>query len=195
MLTWCMLKHGGQASANLSLTNPHNQNVLVRRAQSRVRQTPFLLVAFSGLRKGRGRTPTLVLCSRNARPQKGLVRRPHLDQRGCLPIDGKRASLGESFGKMIVVRRAQMVTKPGHRVYYTKHGREVVVLLAGSDNCTMLPTSTCFKAAGNLRCQVKQRPSGTLRTAYRIARPDPASSVDHRFFLGCKAGHVAERDR
>ncbi len=24
-----------------------------------------------------GRTPTLVLCSRNARPPKGLVRRPH----------------------------------------------------------------------------------------------------------------------
>ena len=44
--------------------------------------------------------------------------------------------MGESFGKMIVVRRAQMVTKPGHRVYYTKHGREVVVLLAGGDKCT-----------------------------------------------------------
>ena len=25
----------------------------------------------------------LVLCSRNARPEKGLVRRPHLDQHGC----------------------------------------------------------------------------------------------------------------
>jgi hypothetical protein len=30
-----------------------------------------------------GRTPTLVLCSRNARPEKGLVRRPHVDQHGC----------------------------------------------------------------------------------------------------------------
>ena len=29
-----------------------------------------------------GRTPTLVLCSRSARPQKGLARRPHLDQHG-----------------------------------------------------------------------------------------------------------------
>jgi hypothetical protein len=27
-----------------------------------------------------GRVPTLVLCSRNARPEKGLVRRPHIDQ-------------------------------------------------------------------------------------------------------------------
>ena len=25
----------------------------------------------------------LVLCSRNARPEKGLVRRPHVDQHGC----------------------------------------------------------------------------------------------------------------
>jgi hypothetical protein len=25
----------------------------------------------------------LVLCSRNARPEKGLVRRPHLDQHEC----------------------------------------------------------------------------------------------------------------
>ena len=32
-----------------------------------------------------GRTPTLALCSRNARPQKSLVRRPHVDQHGCLP--------------------------------------------------------------------------------------------------------------
>ena len=32
---------------------------------------------------GMGRTPTLVLCSRNARPEKGLVRRPHVDQYGC----------------------------------------------------------------------------------------------------------------
>ena len=30
-----------------------------------------------------GRAPTLVLCSRNARPEKDLVRRPHIDQRGC----------------------------------------------------------------------------------------------------------------
>jgi len=30
-----------------------------------------------------GRTPTLVLRSRSARPQKGLARRPRLDQHGC----------------------------------------------------------------------------------------------------------------
>ena len=32
---------------------------------------------------GNGVTPTLVLCSRNARPQKGLVRRAQWDQHGC----------------------------------------------------------------------------------------------------------------
>jgi hypothetical protein len=35
--------------------------------------------------EGDGRTPTLVLCSRNARPQKGLIRRPHVDHHGCPP--------------------------------------------------------------------------------------------------------------
>ena len=40
-----------------------------------------------------GRTPTLVLCSRNARPKKGLVRRAHLDQHGCPSRNAKRASL------------------------------------------------------------------------------------------------------
>jgi hypothetical protein len=44
--------------------------------------------------KGSGRAPTLVLCSRNARPEKGLVRRPHLDQRGCPSMRGKSSELG-----------------------------------------------------------------------------------------------------
>ena len=39
----------------------------------------------SCLKEKMGRAPTLVLCSRNARPEKGLVRRPHLDQQGALP--------------------------------------------------------------------------------------------------------------
>ncbi len=30
-----------------------------------------------------GRTPTLVLCSRNAHDKNVLVRRPHIDQHGC----------------------------------------------------------------------------------------------------------------
>ena len=38
---------------------------------------------------GMGRASTLVLCSRNARPAKGLVRRPHLDQHGRPSKDGK----------------------------------------------------------------------------------------------------------
>ncbi len=41
-----------------------------------------------------GRAPTLVLCSRNARPEKGLVRRPHVDQHGCPPREGKTSKLG-----------------------------------------------------------------------------------------------------
>ncbi len=32
--------------------------------------------------KRMGRTPMLVLCSRNVCPEKGLVRRPHVDQHG-----------------------------------------------------------------------------------------------------------------
>jgi hypothetical protein len=35
----------------------------------------------------------LVLCSRNARPPKGLVRRPNVDQHGCPSKKEKRASL------------------------------------------------------------------------------------------------------
>ncbi len=48
--------------------------------------------------------PTLVLCSRNARPEKGLVRRPHLDQHGC---PSKRGSTSELGRNMYIVRCAQ----------------------------------------------------------------------------------------
>jgi hypothetical protein len=44
--------------------------------------------------KRMGMAPTLVLCSRNARPQKGLVRRPHLDQHGYPPQGEKASKLG-----------------------------------------------------------------------------------------------------
>ena len=44
-----------------------------------------------------GRAPTLVLCSRNARPKKGLVRRPHVDQHGCPSHGEKLASLEGSI--------------------------------------------------------------------------------------------------
>jgi hypothetical protein len=43
--------------------------------------------------KRNGMTPTLVLCSGNARPEKGLVRRPHLDQHECPSKRGKQTSL------------------------------------------------------------------------------------------------------
>jgi hypothetical protein len=58
----------------------------------------------------------LVLCSRNARPLKGLVRRPHVDQHGCPSKRAKRASLeGVSIkdgGRSLCAG----VTKPGRRV-------------------------------------------------------------------------------
>ena len=41
-----------------------------------------------------GRTPTVVLCSRNTRPEKGLVRRPHVDQHGYLSKRGTANNLG-----------------------------------------------------------------------------------------------------
>jgi hypothetical protein len=47
--------------------------------------------------KGDGRIPTLVLCSRNARLEKGLVRRPHVDQHGYPSRNEKRASLEGSL--------------------------------------------------------------------------------------------------
>ena len=36
----------------------------------------------------------LVLCSRNARPEKGLVRRPHIDQHACPSKRRKASELG-----------------------------------------------------------------------------------------------------
>jgi len=36
----------------------------------------------------------LVLCSRNAHPEKGLVRRAHLDQHGCPSKRGEASKLG-----------------------------------------------------------------------------------------------------
>jgi hypothetical protein len=36
----------------------------------------------------------LVLCSRNARPEKGLVRRPHVAQLGCPSKKGNTSELG-----------------------------------------------------------------------------------------------------
>ena len=58
----------------------------------------------------KGRIPALVLCSRSARPEKGLVRRPHVDQHGCPSKSGNASELGgikmadgpsikEKFGK------------------------------------------------------------------------------------------------
>src|SRR5262245_51355652 len=44
-----------------------------------------------------GRTPTLVLCSRNARPRKGLVRRLHVDQHGCPSKIERTSKLGRTI--------------------------------------------------------------------------------------------------
>jgi len=36
----------------------------------------------------------VVLCSRNARPMKGLVRRPHVDHHGCPSKEGSTSERG-----------------------------------------------------------------------------------------------------
>ena len=51
---------------------------------------------------------TLVLCSRNARPEKGLVRRPHLGQHECPSQRGNTSELGMII---FIVRRAQWEAK------------------------------------------------------------------------------------
>jgi hypothetical protein len=53
--------------------------------------------------EGKGRTPTLLPCSRNARPEKGLVGRAQLEQHGCPP-----PILGR--GKWSAQLRATLVT-------------------------------------------------------------------------------------
>jgi len=45
---------------------------------------------------GMGRTPTLVLCSRNAHDKNVLVRRPHRTNMGALPGAEKQASVKEA---------------------------------------------------------------------------------------------------
>ena len=63
--------------------------------QKEGRERPGALLAHrTRTMKRMGRTPTLVLCSRNARPEKGLVRRPHVDQHGCPSQRGKASELG-----------------------------------------------------------------------------------------------------
>ena len=43
----------------------------------------------------------LVMCSRNARPEKGLVRRPHADQHGCpLPRMKRKQALKGQKGQL-----------------------------------------------------------------------------------------------
>ena len=44
-----------------------------------------------------GRTPTLVLCSRNARPEKGLVRRPHLTNMGAFLVRKSKRAWREHY--------------------------------------------------------------------------------------------------
>ena len=107
--------------------NPHDEAVVVRRAQLGTKPgRPLkegneqawgneegaarcpLCSQNAHDKKDRQGVPMLVLCSRNARPEKGLVRRPHLDQHGCpLPGEEKQASLEGSFRRMRVAQCAQ----------------------------------------------------------------------------------------
>jgi hypothetical protein len=68
----------------------------------------FCARATRPLREDRQGAPMLVLCSRNARPEKGLVRRPHIDQHGCpLPREEKQASLGRRRNHRLPSRRVE----------------------------------------------------------------------------------------
>lgn len=70
-----------------SSRNAHDRNVLVRHAQSRVRQTPSYFLSLSGLwREGENRPDSVFLAP------------------------------GTPHGETVVVRRAQVGTKPGHCV-------------------------------------------------------------------------------
>ena len=68
------VKNGGRASGELSCSrNAHDQNVLVRRAQSRVRQTPFLIFVIQRLGEGEEEeemAAVMLLCSAHPSPQK-----------------------------------------------------------------------------------------------------------------------------
>ena len=56
----------------------------------------ILLVRQSPTIKMIGKTPRFVLCSRNSLPEKGLVRRPHVDQHGCPSKRGEASKLGRN---------------------------------------------------------------------------------------------------
>ena len=66
--------------------NAHDQNVLVRRAQWEIKQSPI-----PGERNERVRREHSKWCSRNARPRKGLARRAQVDQHGY-PSKGRETS-------------------------------------------------------------------------------------------------------
>ena len=57
-----------------------------------------------------GRTPMWVLCSRNTRPETGLVRRSQVDHHGSLPRGGTSARLERSWRGIRRVRCAQSRT-------------------------------------------------------------------------------------
>ena len=73
--------------------NAHGKTVLVRRAQSRINhatlpEEPAYRPGGENERAWREQlysvnAARMVLCSRSARPEKGLARRAQLDQRGC----------------------------------------------------------------------------------------------------------------
>src|SRR5580765_2123501 len=100
-----------EPDALLCSRNARSRTPLVGRAQWKINQPPSLereraslegkvarQLAWSPCSQSPhdnkiGSTPTLVLCPRNARPEKGLVRRPHRTNMGALPREKKQASL------------------------------------------------------------------------------------------------------
>ena len=61
--------------------------------------------------EGKGRTPTLLPCLRNARPEKGLVGRAQLEQHGCPPPMLERKKWEKRPGALIA-RRTRGLGRP-----------------------------------------------------------------------------------
>ncbi len=74
----------------------------------------------------------MVLCSRNARPEKGLVRRPHVDQHGCpLPrVENKQALKGQVMDGSHSMREVKDSFNRSLQERHKEFGRSSLGLLA-----------------------------------------------------------------
>jgi hypothetical protein len=61
-------------------------------------------------------TPVLIPCSRNARPRKGLVRRPQWNQHGCHSLKGETNEFGRSIRLNAARSMRALEDQPGRPV-------------------------------------------------------------------------------